>query len=120
MNVADFDFTLPEDLIALRPARPRDSARLLHVAPDAPFEDRAVRDLPALLRPGDVMVFNDTRVIHAALKGVRPARGDDGQDVAVQVNLHKRVDALSWRAFARPGKRLRPGDRIAFDAGLDA
>lgn len=120
MNVADFNFTLPEDLIALRPARPRDSARLLHVAPDAPVEDRTVRDLPSLLRPGDVLVFNDTRVIHAALAGVRPARGDDGLDVSVQVNLHKRVDARSWRAFARPGKRLRPGDRIAFDAGLDA
>lgn len=120
MNVAEYDFTLPEDLIALRPARPRDAARLLHVRADGPFEDRIVRDLPALLRPGDVMVFNDTRVIHAALDGVRPARDVGGQDVAVHLNLHKRVGPDSWRAFAKPGKRLKPGDALVFREGLAA
>lgn len=120
MNVADYDFTLPEDLIALRPARPRDAARLLHVRGDDPFEDRIVRELPALLRPGDVMVYNDTRVIHAALDGVRPARDGGGQDVAVHLNLHKRVGPDAWRAFAKPGKRLKPGDALVFRDGLAA
>lgn len=116
MRVDAFDFALPDEQIALRPARPRDSARLLHVPAAGPFEDRIVRDLPSLLRPGDVMVFNDTRVIPAALDGVRPARDAVGQDVAVHVNLHKRIDAARWRAFAKPGKRLREGDRIVFGA----
>lgn len=119
MTLDEFDFILPEERIALRPARPRDSARLLLVEPGA-IGDRIVRDLPALLRPGDVMVFNDTRVIHAALDGVRPARDAIGQDVAVQANLHKRVDAARWRAFARPGKRLKAGDRIVFGENLQA
>ena len=71
MRVDLFDFELPEELIALRPARPRESARLLHVRADGVFEDRVVRDAPALFRPGDVLVFNDTRVIPARLAGVR-------------------------------------------------
>ncbi|MAC88389.1 S-adenosylmethionine:tRNA ribosyltransferase-isomerase, partial [Maricaulis sp.] len=74
MRVSDFDFHLPEARIALRPARPRDAARMLHVASNGVFADRGVRDLPDLLQPGDLMVFNDTRVIPAALKGIRPAR----------------------------------------------
>ena len=120
MNVTDYDFILQDAQIALRPARPRDSARLLHVQPEGPFDDRIVRDLPSLLRPGDVMVFNDTRVIHAALDGLRPARDAGGQDVAVHLNLHKRVDPASWRAFAKPGKRLKPGDALLFRDGLAA
>lgn len=119
MTLDDYDFILPEDRIALRPARPRDSARLLVVEGGA-IRDFGVRDLPGLLRSGDVMVFNDTRVIHAALDGVRPARDAMGQDVAVQANLHKRVDAARWRAFARPGKRLKIGDQIVFGAALEA
>jgi S-adenosylmethionine:tRNA ribosyltransferase-isomerase len=119
MTLDAFDFTLPEDRIALRPARPRDSARLMQVRADA-ITDHGVRDLPRLLRAGDLMVFNDTRVIHAALDGVRPARDPGGQDVAVQANLHKRVDDRCWRAFARPGKRLKPDDRIVFGDGLEA
>ena len=115
MRVSDFDFELPEERIALRPARPRDAARLLHVNSAGQLADRDVLDLPELLRDGDLMVFNDTRVIPAALNGIRPARAvGGGGDVPVEINLHKRVDASTWRAFVRPAKRLRVGDRIGF------
>jgi S-adenosylmethionine:tRNA ribosyltransferase-isomerase len=110
-----FDFDLPERLIALRPAEPRDSARLLVVRPAAPqderLEDRIVRDLPRLLRAGDALVFNDTKVISAALAGVRIR---DGNAADIDFNLIKRVDESRWRAFARPAKRLKIGDRIRF------
>jgi S-adenosylmethionine:tRNA ribosyltransferase-isomerase len=115
MRVDLFDFELPEDLIALRPARPRDSARLLHVGADGVLEDRVVRDAPALFRPGDVLVFNDTRVIPARLAGVRVR---EGSSVAVEATLLKRLSPSSWSALAKPGKRLREGDRIRF-GGLD-
>jgi S-adenosylmethionine:tRNA ribosyltransferase-isomerase len=105
-----FDFDLPEDRIALRPATPRDSARLLVVGPET-LADRSVRDLPGLLRPGDALVFNDTKVIPAALEGTRIR--DDGR-AHVSFNLIKRVDESRWRAFARPAKRLKSGDRIRF------
>lgn len=105
-----FDFDLPDDRIALEPADPRDSARLLVVGAGGQ-EDRIVRDLPELLRPGDALVFNDTRVIRAALEGER-LRGE--ARARVSFNLHKRVDASRWRAFARPAKRLAIGDRIRF------
>ena len=110
-----FDFELPEDRIALHPVSPRDAARLLVVRPGAQpeTEDRAVRDLPELLRPSDALVFNDTRVIPAALEGVR-VREDTSARVAV--NLHKRIDESRWRAFARPAKRLQVGDLIRFGA----
>ncbi|MAC38874.1 MAG: tRNA preQ1(34) S-adenosylmethionine ribosyltransferase-isomerase QueA [Oceanicaulis sp.] len=121
MRVSDFDFELPEERIALRPARPRDAARLLHIAGNGVFADRGVSDLPELLREGDLMVFNDTRVIPAALTGVRPARSaGGGGPVDVEVNLHKRLDASGWRAFVRPAKRLRVGDVIAFSDALSA
>jgi S-adenosylmethionine:tRNA ribosyltransferase-isomerase len=107
-----FDFDLPADLIALAPARPRDSARLLVVLPNAPLTDRSVSDLPSLLRPGDALVVNDTRVIPAALSGTR-SRGD-GPPAKITVTLIKRIDAARWRAFARPAKRLAAGDRIQF------
>ncbi len=119
MRVDLFDFDLPPDRIALHPARPRDSARLLHAPASGEMEDRIVRDLPSLLRPGDLFVVNDTRVIPAALVGVRAARGE-GAAIGVEVNLHKREDAGVWRAFARPGKRLREGDVIAFGETLSA
>jgi S-adenosylmethionine:tRNA ribosyltransferase-isomerase len=119
MRVDLFDFELPDDRIALHPARPRDSARLLHVREDGAFEDRIVRELPDVLRAGDLLVFNDTRVIHAALEGVRPARGD-GEDIAISANLHRRESESAWWTFARPGKRLREGDRMRFRAGLGA
>ena len=117
MKLADFDFHLPDALIALRPASPRDSARLLVVAPGAPFEDLRVHDLPALLRAGDVLVVNDTRVIPARLKGVR-IRGDSR--IAVEATLHRQLDEQSWSAFMRPGKKLAPHDRIIFGADLAA
>ncbi len=113
MRTADFDFDLPEDLIALRPASPRDSARLLVVPPDGGFDDRRVADLPGLLRAGDALVFNDTRVIAARLIGTR-RRGDDV--ARIEATLHKRLSPVTWSAFARPGKRLAVGDRIAFGA----
>ena len=116
MRLADFDFHLPEDRIALRPASPRDAARLLVVEPGRPLQDRVVRDLPDLLRPGDVLVVNDTRVIPARLKGVRRR---EGSQVAVEATLHRRLAPHVWTAFMRPGKRLAPGDRVAFGATDD-
>ena len=106
-----FDFELPEDRIALHPASPRDAARMLVVRPPDGVEDRIVRELPDLLRPGDALVFNDTRVIPAALQGVRTR---DQSRAQVSVTLIERCDQSRWRALARPAKRLRPGDRISF------
>ncbi|MEQ1647770.1 MAG: tRNA preQ1(34) S-adenosylmethionine ribosyltransferase-isomerase QueA [Hyphomicrobiaceae bacterium] len=109
-----FDFELPESAIALTPAMPRDAARMLVVnAPDAGLlHDARVRDLPGFLRSGDVLVVNDTRVIPAALEGVR--RRGDGPSARVAFNLIKRVGDDRWRAFARPAKRLIEGDRVEF------
>jgi S-adenosylmethionine:tRNA ribosyltransferase-isomerase len=111
-----FDFHLPEELIALRPAQPRDAARLLAVEPDAaePLADKVMTDLPALLSPGDALVFNDTRVIPAALKGTRTRGGATAQ---VAVTLIEHLDESRWQALARPAKRLEPGDRIQFGEG---
>ncbi|MCO5163597.1 MAG: tRNA preQ1(34) S-adenosylmethionine ribosyltransferase-isomerase QueA [Mesorhizobium sp.] len=111
MKVDLFDFDLPEDRIALRPAAPRDSAKLLVVRPGEAFEDKIVRDLPSLLRPGDALVFNDTKVIPAQLVGLR-RRGD--ASARVDATLHMRVAKDSWRAFLRPAKRVAVGDRISF------
>ena len=111
MRVAEFDFELPEERIALRPASPRDAARLLVVRPGVAFEDRHVRDLPELLRPGDVLVFNDTKVIPGQLRGRRER---DGHIANIVVTLVERVDDADWWAFAKPGKRLAVGDRIRF------
>jgi len=118
LRLSDFDFDLPPELVARHPASPRDSARLLRVSA-AGLEDRHVRDLPALLRPGDLMVFNDTKVIPAQLAGLRPA-GDGRGEVAVEVTLLKETDGGHWQVLARPGRRLRPGDRIAFATGFSA
>lgn len=115
MRVDDFDFDLPEALIALHPVEPRDSARLLVVRPGAPLEDRQVTDLRTLLRSGDVLVVNDTRVLPAELKGVR-RRGEN--EAQVSFNLHKRDDHRTWRAFARPAKRLKEGDILALGDDL--
>ena len=116
MRVDLFDFDLPEARIALRPARPRDSARLLVVPRAGAFEDRIVRDLPALLRAGDLLVFNDTRVIPARLKGVR-SRAQSR--VTVEATLHQRLSPSSWAAFMKPGKKLQAGDRISFGEAHD-
>lgn len=110
MRVADFDFELPEDRIALRPASPRDSARLLQVEAGGALTDLIVRDLPGLLRAGDALVLNDTRVIPTRLKG---ARTRQESRVAVEATLHKRVSPNVWKAFMWPGKRLAPGDRVS-------
>src|SRR5262245_41443573 len=116
MRVDLFDFDLPEDLIALRPARPRDSARLLLVPATGAFEDRSVRDAPSLFRRGDLLVFNDTRVIPARLYGVRTR---EVSNVAVEATLLRRLSPSTWTALARPGKRLREGDRIRFGVADD-
>jgi S-adenosylmethionine:tRNA ribosyltransferase-isomerase len=114
MRVDLFDFDLPPERIALRPARPRDSARLLVVdGADAPFADRHVSDLPSLLRAGDVLVFNDTRVIPAQLEGRRG-------EARIGVTLHKRIDLRRWQAFIRNGKRVRRHDMLEFPADVQA
>lgn len=115
-----FDFELPERNIALRPVEPQDAARLLVVHGDGRLEDAHVRDLPNYLSAGDVLVFNDTRVIPAALKGVRPARNEQGSDVAVDINLVARDSESDWLALARPGKRLKVGDVIRIRDDLTA
>jgi S-adenosylmethionine:tRNA ribosyltransferase-isomerase len=106
-----FDFDLPTDRIALRPAEPRDSARLLAVGEG--LEDRSVRDLPSLLRPGDLLVFNDTRVIPAQLEGRRG-------DASIGATLHKREGLREWRAFLRNARRVRVGDVVDFGGGVHA
>ena len=111
MLVADFDFELPESSIALRPANPRDSARLLLVQPGKPCVDSVFRDLPTALRPGDVLVVNDTRVIPAQLHGMRG-------EARVGVTLHKREAADVWWSFVKNARRLRSGDHVDFGAGL--
>jgi S-adenosylmethionine:tRNA ribosyltransferase-isomerase len=111
-----FDFALPEDRIALRPVTPRDSSRLLVVRPQQAneLEDRAMRDLPALLRAGDALVVNDTKVLPAHLHGRRIGRGD--REPAIAATLIKRLDGSRWQALVKPGKRLAPGDVVRFGA----
>jgi S-adenosylmethionine:tRNA ribosyltransferase-isomerase len=113
LHVDLFDFDLPPERIALRPVHPRDAARLLVVRPDGvpQLEDRVFRDLVDLLAPGDALVFNDTKVLPAELHGVRLR---DGVTAGVAFTLVKRVDGARWRAFARPGKKLKMGDRVRF------
>src|SRR5215813_11088675 len=96
-----FDFNLPPERIALRPVSPRDAARLLVIQPgeNPEFEDRAVRDIPDLLRAGDAVVVNDTRVIPARLNGRRIGRG---AEAAIEATLHRRIDGSRWRAFVKP------------------
>jgi S-adenosylmethionine:tRNA ribosyltransferase-isomerase len=113
MRVDAFDFDLPDELIALEPARPRDAARLLIVRPGSAteIEDSRIAALPRLLEPGDMLVFNDTRVIPARLIGRRINRGDRP---LIEVVLSRRIEPARWLAFARPGKRLKTGDLIRF------
>lgn len=118
MRVDLFDFELPDELIAQRPVSPRDTARLLDVAPGG-LQDYSVRDLPTLLRRGDLLVFNDTKVIPARLKGVRPG-GSGRQDVAIEALLIRDLGNGHWLCFGRPIKRLKRGDIIAFAGGLGA
>ena len=113
MRVDLFDFELPPELIALRPASPRDSARLLLVPATGDFSDHVVTDLAALLRAGDCLVFNDTKVIPAQLEGRRG-------EARIGATLHKREGLRRWRAFVRNAKRVRTGDRIDFGADVAA
>ena len=113
MDIDLFDFALPPERIALRPVRPRDAARMLVVRSEGAFEDRGVRDLPQLLRIGDVLVFNDTRVIPAQLEGRRG-------EAKIGATLHKRIDLRRWQAFIRNAKRLKEGDLVTFGGGVTA
>jgi S-adenosylmethionine:tRNA ribosyltransferase-isomerase len=114
MLVADFDFDLPPERIALRPVSPRDAARMLEVRGGA-LADFIMRDLPQRLRAGDVLVVNDTRVIPAQLHGTT---GADGSGARVGVTLHKREAADVWWSFVKNARRLKPGTRVDFGAGL--
>ncbi|MDQ2891849.1 MAG: tRNA preQ1(34) S-adenosylmethionine ribosyltransferase-isomerase QueA [Pseudomonadota bacterium] len=117
MKVDLFDFDLPTDRIALRPAVPRDAARMLVLDGDS-LRDHSVADLPTLLSRGDLLVFNDTRVIPARLEGKRGSRLDDAArgaaGASIGATLHKREGPRRWRAFIRNARRLRDGDRIDF------
>jgi S-adenosylmethionine:tRNA ribosyltransferase-isomerase len=111
MRVDLFDFALPPERIALQPANPRDAARMLVVGPDGGLEDAHVFDLPRLLRPGDALVVNDTRVIAARLNGIR-VRG--AAVAAIEATLIKRLDGSRWQALVKPAKKLKVGERIRF------
>jgi len=106
-----FDFDLPADRIALRPASPRDSARMLIVEPDGVLRDRRVSDLPQWLEPGDQLVVNDTKVISAQLKGRRIGRDTEPK---IEATLIKRLDGSRWQALVRPAKKLSPRDVVRF------
>jgi S-adenosylmethionine:tRNA ribosyltransferase-isomerase len=122
MDVSLFDFNLPQACIAQAPARPRDAARMLHIPAAGGLGDLGVRDLPSLLNPGDVMVFNDTRVIPARLTGRRGDATNRGKpdSARIEVTLHQPVDAYTWRVFARPARKLNPRDYIVFAPGFAA
>jgi S-adenosylmethionine:tRNA ribosyltransferase-isomerase len=111
MRTDAFDFDLPTERIALRPAAPRDAARLLVVRPGGALDDRGVRDLPDLLAPGDALVVNDTKVIPARLVGRRLGRGAEAR---VEATLAERIDGSRWRAFVRGAKKLAKGDVVRF------
>ncbi len=111
MKVDLFDFDLPAECIAQHPVHPRDAARLLVVG--GRLQDRIIRDLPELLRPGDLLVFNNTKVIPARLRGKRG-------EASVEITLHKRISDSEWQVFARPGKKLRVGDTVVFSPDFSA
>ena len=122
MQLSNFDFPLPPERIAQRPIEPRDAARLLHVTAQG-LHDRGVRDLPTILRPGDLMVVNDTKVIPARLTGHlrRPGTTPEG-GAKIELTLHMRLDPLGgacrWRAFAKPAKKLQASSEIVFAEGF--
>jgi len=119
MDVSLFDFDLPEELIALRPASPRDSARMLVVRESGEIEHALVRELPNYLRAGDAMVFNDTRVIPARLRGHRLSRGE-GPTAKIEITLHKRIAPDRFLGFAKPARRLSPGNCLRLGATIEA
>lgn len=114
MRVDLFDFDLPESSIALRPAKPRDAAKMLLVGSDGSLSDKAVLDLPDLLNPGDALVFNNTKVIPAQLQGIRSREGVEAQ---IGATLHMRVALNQWRAFLKPAKKVKQGEQIVFSNG---
>ncbi len=118
MDVSLFDFDLPEELIALRPAEPRDAARLLVVHADGRLEHARVRDLPQYLRARDVLVVNDTKVIQARLRGLRAREGSPG--AKIELLLHRRTAPDRFLAFARPAKKLHPGDALTLGRTIAA
>ena len=120
MRVDIFDYDLPEDRIALRPVSPRDTARLLVVREDGSREHRTMRDLPDLLRAGDALVVNDTKVTPARFMASRPARHEHGAGAAIEVTLHRRTAPDRFLAFVRPAKRLKPDDRLEMASGFVA
>jgi S-adenosylmethionine:tRNA ribosyltransferase-isomerase len=120
VKLSDFDFDLPEELIATRPVRPRTAARLLH-AEAGQIHDRHVRDLPEILRPGDRLVLNNTRVIPARLSGERLRESRDGSGRArVELTLLAPLPEGGWRVLAKPLRKLAPGDRLVFGPELSA
>jgi S-adenosylmethionine:tRNA ribosyltransferase-isomerase len=114
MDVSLFDFDLPEDRIALRPASPRDEARLMVVHADGRLDHRRVRDLPDFLHAGDALVVNDSKVIAARLKGLRAPRQAEGVPARIELLLHRRLSASRYSALARPARKLMPGDAVRF------
>jgi len=107
MRLDDFDFDLPRGLVADHPCEPREAARLLVIPPSGELEDRRIADLPELLRPSDLLVFNDTKVIPARLEGRRG-------EATIEITLHRDLGGGAWRAFAKGARRLRSGDNIVF------
>ncbi len=120
MDVAQFSFELPEALIALRPAVPRDAARLLVVHKDGRLEHAHMRDLPQFLKHGDRLVVNDTKVIPARLHGRRLPRAGVGHGAKIEVTLHRRLEADSFAAFVKGARKLAEGDRVALGQTLEA
>src|SRR6202000_441577 len=114
-----FNFALPPDLIALRPSEPRDAAKLLVVQENGEITHHRFRDLPDLLKKGDVLSFNDTKVIKARLAAQRPSRVAGGAQVDGEVPLHRKAGQDRYKAFAQPARRLRSGDTLAFEQGLE-
>src|ERR1700758_4921037 len=105
MRLDDFDFDLPRGLIADHPCEPREAARLLIIPASAGFQDRRIADLPELLRPGDLLVFNDTKVIPARLEGRRG-------EATIEITLYRDLGGGAWRTFAKGARRLRLGDTV--------
>lgn len=120
MQVDDFDFDLPDECIALRPACPRDAARLLVVRPGAPLVHAHVRDLPDFLKPGDCLTVNDTKVISARLKGRRAPRSADGPGAKIEATLIRRLAPDRFAALVKPAKRLALGDSLTLGTDIDA
>ncbi len=120
MRVDQFDFDLPEERIALRPASPRDSARLLVVRADGDLVHARVRDLPQFLKTGDALVLNDTKVIPARLRGLRMARADAVTTPKIEVTLHRRIAPDRFLAFAKPARKLEAGDRLLLGKSIEA